>query len=63
MKQFIAEKEKQLREFVEQLKSELGAERVEIGARSTEYSTGSHIEVTFMSTMEIPQKNNGSCQK
>lgn len=59
----IEEARKQLMDFAENLKKDLGAERIEITASSSQYNTACQVEVRFTSSREIDRRNNGSCQK
>lgn len=59
----IEEARKQLMDFAENLKKDLGAERIEITASSSQYNTACQVEVRFISSREVYQGEGGACQK
>lgn len=59
----IEEARKQLMDFAENLKKDLGAESIEITASSSQYNTVCRVEVRYVSNREVHQVEGGSCQK
>lgn len=57
----IEEARKQLMDFAENLKKDLGAESIEITASSNQYRTACSVEMRFLSRREIYQDGSGSC--